>query len=485
MRYKGVGAASWRLRSGSLVKPRTPPGTLELLPHEQLKFQQMLSVIRSTYERFGFLPVETPAFELTDVLLTKTGGETEQQVYFVQSTGAHQNYTAAVQGGEEPGLPELALRFDLTVPIARYVAEHEHKLTFPFRRYQMQRVYRGERAQRGRFREFYQCDIDIINKDELSIRYDAEILAVIYAVFTELAIGEFQVQLNNRKLLRGFLHSVGVTAQELQELVLREVDKLDKQGEAKVRAALTGPKVGLSEEATTKILTLAASRSSSLAHALELLSELTASAPDDESGELLQGIEELREVLRLVQAMGVPEGAYRLNLGIARGLDYYTGTVYETELVEHKEIGSICSGGRYDDLASHYTRSRLPGVGISIGLSRLFWQLRDAGLLKEGATSSVQVMVALLADELLEEALGLATLLRGAGLNTEVQLESRRVGRQLQYAARAGIRFVVLLGESELKRDVVGLKDLQSGEQTEVARADLAGTVTALLQAKP
>src|SRR5690606_36228715 len=295
-------------RSSALIKPRTPPGVMELLPRDQVAFQRMLDTIRQTFERFGFLPVETPVFELSEVLLTKSGGETERQVYFVQSTGALEKQ------GE--GLPELALRFDLTVPLARFVAEHEHELAFPFRRYQMQRVYRGERAQRGRFREFYQCDIDVIGKDALSPRHDAEIPAVIAAVFDALDIGEFTIWLNHRKLLRGFFEGQGIEG-DRQLAVLRELDQLDQRGEVPVRAAL-GAGTPLFEE----------------------------------------GRDELRALLGRLKAMGVPESRYAINLSIARGLDYYTGMVYETTLDAYPQIGSICSGGRYDNLASHYTKSK-------------------------------------------------------------------------------------------------------------------------------
>ena len=462
---------------------------MELLPREQIAFQRMLDVIRRNYERFGFLPVETPVFELSEVLLTKSGGETERQVYFVQSTGALANASADADksdGGELPGqsvtLPELALRFDLTVPLARYVAEHERELSFPFRRYQMQRVYRGERAQRGRFREFYQCDIDVIGKDVLNIRYDAEVLAVIHAVFSELGIGAFKVQLNNRRLMRGYFEAQGVTDPQQQALVLREVDKIDKRGADYVRQTLIGPEFGLSEVAVERILAFVELRSQSHDDALAKIEAVLAQAGDAASDTLRQGAAELRQVLELVKALGVPESAYCLNFSIARGLDYYTGTVYETQLVEHPGIGSICSGGRYEDLASHYTKSKLPGVGISIGLTRLFWQLREAGLIGGIAESSVQAMVALLDEAQLEQALDIARQLRAGGINTEVQMEPRKVGKQFQYASRAGIRFVVLAGEDELARGVVAVKDLVREQQFEVPREELAGVLRVELE---
>ncbi len=445
----------------SLTKPRTMPGVLELLPLEQIAFQGVLDTIRRNFERFGFLPIETPAIELTDILLTKTGGETERQVYFVQSTGS-------LKQGDEP---ELALRFDLTVPLARYVAEHEHQLSFPFRRYQMQRVYRGESAQRGRFREFYQCDIDVIGKDALSVRFDAELPAVIYGIFSELAIGPFTIQLNNRKLLRGFFERAGVTDKEQQMLVLREVDKIDKRGEHYVRDTLTGEHFKLGTDTVAEILAFVAQRSTSHADALAKLDAL-----GDGNEAMDTGIAELREVLEFVRALGVPETSYALNFSIARGLDYYTGTIYETILNDHPQIGSICSGGRYENLASHYTKSKLPGVGISIGLTRLFWQLREAGLIGV-AQSSVQAMVALMSEADLPKYIELATQLRAGGINTEVQLEPKKLGKQFQYASKSGIRFVLILGEDEIAKGTVSVKDLPRELQYEVPRAELAKTL--------
>ena len=316
-----------------MIKPRTMPGVMELLPRDQIAFQRMLDVIRRNDERFGFLPIETPVMELSEVLLTKTGGETERQVYFVQSTGAL----------EKPidGLPELALRFDLTVPLARYVAEHEHDLAFPFRRYQMQRVYRGERAQRGRFREFYQCDVDVLGKDTLSLRFDAEVPALIHNIFSELDIGPFTIQINNRKLMRGFFEGQGIADAERQGAVLREVDKLDKRGADAVFETLVGPDFALARDVVQRIMDFVKLRSTSHAQALAMLDALGSG-----SDSFNTGVAELREVIELVRAFGVPESNYCINLSIARGLDYYTGTVYETTLNDYPQIGSICSGVR-------------------------------------------------------------------------------------------------------------------------------------------
>jgi histidyl-tRNA synthetase len=449
----------------ALTPARTMPGVLELLPLDQIAFQRMLDTIRRNYERFGFLPIETPVIEYSDVLLTKTGGETERQVYFVQSTGA---LGAAAEKG---GVPELALRFDLTVPLARYVAEHEHDLSFPFRRYQMQRVYRGERAQRGRFREFYQCDIDVIGKDSLSVRYDAEIPAVIYSVFRDLDIGPFTIQLNNRKLMRGYFENLGIADAERQMLVLREVDKLDKRGPDYVRDTLTGEAFGLSAEVAARILEFVQVRSTSVADAFAKLDALGAGSETFE-----QGRAELKEVLGLIRDFGVPETHFALNLSIARGLDYYTGTVYETTLNDHPGIGSICSGGRYENLAGQYTRSHLPGVGISIGLTRLYWQLRDAGLVST-AQSTVDVLVTQMDASQMPTYLAVAGELRNAGIATEVVLEGGKLGKQFKYADRAGIRFVVVIGEDEIAKGVVTVKDLRREDQFEVSRADLVKTL--------
>ena len=440
-----------------MIKPRTPAGTLELLPGEQRAFNHMLEVIGRNYRRFGFQPIETPVFELADVLLTKTGGETERQVYFVQSTGAL----------EQGGAPELALRFDLTVPLARYVAEHEHQLAFPFRRYQIQRVYRGERAQKGRFREFYQCDIDVIGKDSLPVRYDAEIPAVIHAVFSELAIGPFTISLNNRKILRGFFEAMGIADGERQALVLREIDKIDKRGAEAVAQTLKGEGFNLPHATVEKILGFVLRRSSTHDSAMAILAELKAEHP-----QTAEGVDELAEVLTLIKALGVPENRYALNFSIARGLDYYTGTVYETTLDDYPQIGSICSGGRYENLASHYSKSKLPGVGISIGASRLFWQLREAGLITPDAQSHM-VLVGLMRDEDLPEALAIARELRGAGIDCEVQLEARKLAKQFQYADKVGFSYMVLYGESEQAKGVVSLKNLATGKQVEIARGEL------------
>jgi histidyl-tRNA synthetase len=447
----------------SLIAPRTPPGTMELSPRRQVAFQRMLDVIRRGYERFGFMPVETPVFELADVLLTKSGGETEKQVYFVQSTGA-------IQQGHKP---ELAMRFDLTVPLARYVAERERDLAFPFRRYQIQRVYRGERAQRGRFREFYQCDIDIIGKDSLPLLFDAEAPAIIHHVFSELNFGGFTINLNNRKVLLGLLQGLGVGEPERRALVLREIDKLDKLDRAKVRANLTGEPLNVSEDAADSILSLIAEK----ADTDETLAKLKAMSIDDPT--FLQGVAELSEVIDGMRAFGVPDTAFRINLAIARGLDYYTGTVYETFLNDHPGIGSVCSGGRYENLAGYYTKSKLPGVGISIGATRLFYQLMEAGLISDGAAVA-KVMVAQADPALRDVCFAAAASLRAAGINTEINLDGGKLAKQFKYADKAGVPLVVVIGPDEYARGVATIKSMLTGEQTEAPLAELAARVAAL-----
>lgn len=450
----------------SLITPRTPPGTMELLPRHQVAFQRMLDTIRRGYERFGFVPVETPVFETVDTLLTKSGGETEKQVYFVQSTGALQ------QGNK----PELALRFDLTVPLARYVAEHERDLAFPFRRYQIQRVYRGERAQRGRFREFYQCDIDVIGKDSLSPQYDAEIPAVIHHVFSELGFGGFTIHINNRKIVQGLLETKGVTDPDRRTLVLREIDKLDKIGRDGVLTNLAKEEIGLSPEVAAEMLDLVGPVTDKDA----LLATLRQMAAEKDSDLFRTGVEELATVVGGLRAFGVPDSAFTIDLSITRGLDYYTGTVYETFLNDHRGIGSVCSGGRYDNLASHYTKSKLPGVGISIGATRLFYQLMEAGLIPAGGATA-QVLVTQMDPALSADYFRLASALRAGGLNTEIQLDGGKIAKQMKYADRAGIPLVVLMGSDEKARGTATLKNLVTGEQVEVRQDELAATAKAML----
>jgi histidyl-tRNA synthetase len=448
------------------VQPRTPPGVLELLPPQQLAFQRMLDIIRRGFERFGFVPVETPVFELTKVLLTKSGGDTEKQVYFVQSTGALKQ---AEDGGAE--LPELALRFDLTVPLARYVAEHEPKLNFPFRRYQIQRVYRGERAQKGRYREFYQCDIDVIGKDTLPLAYDAEIPAVIYSVFHELAFGPFTIHVNNRKLLRGLLIAAEVP-DDRHEAVLHEIDRLGKQPRAELEARLAGDGFGLDPGRVAQLFDLMTGHAGDSRAAFAALGRIERPNPI-----LAEGLAELQRVHDGTLALGVPERALQVDLAIVRGLDYYTGTIYETLLDDHPRLGSICSGGRYDNLAGHYTKSKLPGVGISIGATRLFSQLLEMNLIDAARAAVAHVLVLSVDPALAIECARIAAELREAGLNVEVYGGDDKLGKQLKYADRGKIPLAVIYGSREKDAGLVKLKDLRETavvKEHDVPRGDLA-----------
>ncbi len=441
----------------TIVTPRTAAGTMELLPREQQVFQHLLDTIREGYERFGFLPIETPVFEVRDVLLTKTGGETEKQVYFVQSTGAL----------EQGHAPDLALRFDLTVPTARYVAEHERELVFPFRRYQMQRVYRGERAQKGRFREFYQCDIDVIGKDKLDPAYDAEIPAIIASIFTALDIGAFTIHFSNRKILCGLFAALGYS-DTMQQLCLREIDKLDKVGAEQVSDNMV--KLGMVAADCSRVMRLVGAQGSKS----DIIALLRAEAI--EHPVFASGLQEVDAMAAALAALGVPEERCRLNLAIARGLDYYTGTVYETFVDAYPGFGSVCSGGRYDNLASLYTKSKLPGVGISIGATRLFELLRTTGWVERQMPqhgSSVRVLVTQIDDTLRYDYLQLATLLRLAGINTDVYLEPAKLDKQLRYADRAGIGCALIMGGAEKADGKVTVKFLQQQQQETVLIAEL------------
>ncbi|MGE0109066.1 MAG: histidine--tRNA ligase [Bdellovibrionales bacterium] len=440
----------------SITKPRTPAGTLELLPQDQVVFQHMMDVIRRGYERFGFVPVETPAFEVADVLLTKSGGETEKQVYFVQSTGA-------IQQGHKP---DMALRFDLTVPLARYVAMYERELAFPFRRYQMQRVYRGERAQRGRSREFYQCDIDVIGKDTLDSAYDAELPAIIVQIFTELGIKGFTIHFSNRKVLLGLFRAWGIEDSEQQTLVLREIDKLDKIGKDAVKESLS--KLSVPADKIDRLLELIALRGDKD----EMLAALA--AIDETDSLFVEGRDELTQMVTSLRALSVPEERTRINLAIARGLDYYTGTVYETLIDDHPEFGSVCSGGRYENLASHYTKSKLPGVGLSIGLTRLYEQLAAHNLLPK-AKSTVDAMIARVEDGKDSAYLALAAALRQQGFAIENYMTmATKMDKQFKYADKKGVPFVIVMGSDEMARGVVQVKDLRARAQEEVRRDELA-----------
>ncbi|MBQ4084197.1 MAG: histidine--tRNA ligase [Alphaproteobacteria bacterium] len=422
----------------TLMTPRTLPGFMELLPKEQLVFNRLMDIIRTTYESYGFTPLDTPVLEFSEVLLAKAGGETEKQIY-------------AFQKGDN----ELAMRFDLTVPLAKYVAKNHADLTFPFRRYQIGKVYRGERPQKGRFREFYQCDIDIIGHDKLGLLYDAEMPAVIYTTFRKMGLPKFTIYLNNRKVLSGLFEELGVTEKVAD--ILRIVDKIAKIGEDAVREELE--KLELSSEKINTLLDFIKTKGSVDA----VLSKLEGMPFTSEVFRL--GVSDLRAVTEALKAQGVDENYYKIDLSIVRGLDYYTGTIYETLLDETAGVGSICSGGRYDDLASFYTTQKFPGVGISIGLSRLFHILSEMGHFEVGASVPTDVLVLPMGEEERLFALSFASSLREQGLKAEVMLADGKFKTKMNYANKIGVPYVAIVGSDEVACQKVALKNMVSGEQ--------------------
>ena len=422
------------------MTPRTLSGFMELLPQPQQQMERMMDILRRTYSLYGFTPLDTPVIEASEVLLAKGGGETEKQIYRFQKGDA-----------------DLALRFDLTVPLAKYVALHYNDLSFPFRRYQIGKVYRGERAQRGRFREFYQADIDIIGDGKLDITNEAEIPAIIYQTFTSLGLKRFQIRVNNRKILNGFYAMLGLTEQSGD--IMRTVDKLDKIGAEKVRTLLVD-ECGVSADSADEILKFIAITGGNEQVLAALESYRGRNKVFDE------GLDQLNTVVKYLSAFGVPAENFAVDLTIARGLDYYTGTVYETTLLDHPEIGSVCSGGRYDNLAAYYTDRQLPGVGISIGLTRLFYVLGEQGLLNPDLpTAPADVLILPMTAEL-SPAVTLATRLRAAGVRTQLYTEQKKFKAKMSYADKLGVPYVVFLGDDEIAGNVVACKDMTSGEQT-------------------
>ena len=422
--------------------PRTLSGFMELLPAPQRQMERMMEILRNTYALYGFTPLDTPIIEASEVLLAKGGGETEKQIYRFQKGDA-----------------DLSLRFDLTVPLAKYVALHYSDLTFPFRRFQIGKVYRGERAQRGRFREFYQADIDVIGDGKLSILNEAEIPAIIYKTFSALGLRRFRIRVNNRKILNGFYASLGLADKAGD--VMRTVDKLEKIGPEKVREILTGD-LGVSPERAGEILDFIAITGETE----EILSALEARRGRNEVFD--QGVDELKTVVKHLGAFGVPAENFAVDLTIARGLDYYTGTVYETVLLDHPEIGSVCSGGRYDNLAEYYTDKQLPGVGISIGLTRLFYVLGEQGMLNPELNTAPADVLILPMTEDLSAAIALATELRENGVRAQLHCEEKKFKQKISYADKLGIPYVIFLGEDEINAGVVACKDMLTGEQTKL-----------------
>ena len=437
-----------------IIKPRTLSGFMELLPASQIRFEKMVEILRTTYASYGFAPLDTPAIEDAQILLAKGGGETEKQIYRFQK-----------------GDSDLALRFDLTVPLAKYVALHCNDLAFPFRRFQISKVYRGERAQRGRFREFYQADIDIIGDGKLDIMNEAEIPAIIYKVFRGFGLSRFQIRVNNRKILNGFYAMLGLS--EKSGDIMRTVDKLDKIGADKVKAILLSD-CGLNEEQADEILKFIAIAGTNA----EVLAALEGYQGRNEMFDL--GLSELKAVTVNLAAFGVPEANFAVDLTIARGLDYYTGTVYETTLLDHPEIGSVCSGGRYDNLAGYYIEKQLPGVGISIGLTRLFYVLDEQGLLNPQLPSAPADALVLPMGEI-APAIAVAEAIRAEGLRVQLYCEQKKFKQKMAYANKLEVPFAILLGEDEIAEGKCSVKNMVSGEQVKLTPAEAAAHIKAEL----
>ena len=420
------------------MTPRTLSGFMELLPGPQQQMERIMEILRKTYSLYGFTPLDTPVIESSEVLLAKGGGETEKQIY---------RFTK--------GDADLALRFDLTVPLAKYVALHYNDLSFPFRRYQIGKVYRGERAQRGRFREFYQADIDVIGDGKLDISNEAEIPSIIYRAFSALGLKRFQIRVNNRKILNGFYAMLGLTQQSGE--IMRTVDKLDKIGASKVKELLV--EGGVSEDNAQEILRFIGISGGNQA----VLAALETYRGRNEVFDT--GLDELTTVVKYLAAFGVPETHFAVDLTIARGLDYYTGTVYETTMLDHPEIGSICSGGRYDNLAEYYTDKQLPGVGISIGLTRLFFVLEDQGYLNEEMVTAPADVLILPMTQDLAPAISFATQLRQAGVRAQLYTEQKKFKQKMTYADKIGVPYVAFLGDDEISKNAVSVKDMTTGQQ--------------------
>ena len=440
------------------IQPRTLSGFMELPPRQQVMMERIMSTLRETYALYGFTPLDTPLIEASEILLAKGGGETEKQIY---------RFTK--------GDADLSLRFDLTVPLAKYVALHYAELAFPFRRYQIGKVYRGERAQRGRFREFYQADIDVIGDGKLDIVNEAEIPSIIYQTFSRLGLKRFQIRVNNRKILSGFYAMLGLTDRAAD--IMRTVDKLDKIGPEKVGLMLVDD-LGLSQDADDDILTFILIKGSN---------QQVLSALEDYRGRndlFDQGLDELNTVVKYLAAFGVPEDHFAVDLTIARGLDYYTGTVYETFMLDHPEIGSICSGGRYDNLAEYYTDKILPGVGISIGLTRLFYVLNEQGMLNQELNAAPADVLILPMTEDLSPAVELATRFRTAGVRVQLYTEQKKFKQKMSYADKLGVPYVVFLGEDEIRSGAVACKDMATGEQTTLPFEETLARVQAGLAAR-
>ncbi len=423
-----------------ITEPRTLPGFMELLPNEQILFEQMKQKIEKVYQRFGFLPLDTPILELSEILLAKAGGETEKQIYRF-----------------EKGDTDISMRFDLTVPLAKYVAKNYGNLSFPFRRYQIGKVYRGEKAQKGRFREFYQCDIDIIGDGELGIINDAEIPSVIYQLIKELGFDDFTIRINNRKILNGLFEEM--QQKENSVAIMRIIDKIDKIGKEAVKEELQT--LGVAEKSIDQIINFITITGTN-DEKLQSLQDLSI------ANEMFQtGLLELTEVVKYIRVFGVPDTNFSVDLTIARGLDYYTGTVYETFLNNYRELGSVCSGGRYENLAEYYTDKKLPGVGISIGLTRLFYKLNELELIKAEKHSMADILIVPMTENM-DKPIELASNLRKLDINTEVYLNDKKLKAKMKYADKLKIPYVLVIGDDEITNNQVKVKNMETGEETQV-----------------
>ena len=431
------------------IEPRTLPGFMELMPNEQILFEQIKEKIEKTYQKYGFLPLDTPILELSEVLLAKAGGETEKQIYRF-----------------EKGDTDISMRFDLTVPLAKYVAKNYGNLSFPFRRYQIGKVYRGERAQKGRYREFYQCDIDIIGDGELSVINDAELPSIIYDIFKSLGFDDFTIRINNRKILNGLFENLN--QKENSAEILRIIDKIDKIGKEAVIEELE--KIQVAKESIEKIIDFM-SIEGTTDEKLKKLNELNI-----QNEVFKTGLEELTQVIKYIRAFGIPEQNFKVDLTIARGLDYYTGTVYETFLNKYRELGSVCSGGRYENLAEFYTDKKLPGVGVSIGLTRLFYKLNELNLIKADKKSISDVLIIPMVEDM-SIPIEIASILRNNGINTEIFLNDKKLKAKMKYADKLEIPFVIIVGEDEVQSRIVKIKDMRTGNEKECAIENIANVI--------
>lgn len=423
------------------INTKPLPGMLELLPEEQLEFDRILEIIRKNHAKFGFSPIDTPVIERTETLLAKAGGETEKQIYRFNK-----------------GDNDLSLRFDLTVPTARFVAENFGQLQFPFKRSQIGKVYRGERAQRGRFREFYQCDIDVIGRDTLSVNYDAEVIAVIYEIFRELNFGKFKIRINNRNITSGLLEGLNLLEKSTEIMAL--IDRAEKISSEEFDSQLSKMDLGEQNFAKIKQFISISGKSAKIIDELQILGETF-----ENNSRFLTGVSELEKVAKILKKMGVSEDFFKLDMLIVRGLDYYTGTVFETFLDDFREIGSVSSGGRYDNLSEYYSKEKLPGVGASIGLTRLFWCLRDLGLLSPQKRSTADFLIIPFSENELEKSFEIAKQLRESGKNIEVLLEQMKIAKAFKFADKRGVNFTLVIGEQEIAENRFEFKDMKTGEK--------------------